>query len=169
MAVDSFKYLPRMIAAFYQMSDRRPQLPIPWTPLPCPLPECTFGLVTSGGLYHQGIEPPFDVEREKRDPAWGDPTYRRLPAGIHPADVGVSHLHLNTQDICEDFNILLPITRFQELHATGEIGSLARHAYSFMGYQGFPADTTEWEKTYGPRVVQDLLAENVDCVLLTPA
>jgi hypothetical protein len=169
MTVDSFKYLPRIIAAFYQMSERQPELPIPWTPLPRPLSGCTFGLVTSGGLYHQGVEPPFDVEREKKEPAWGDPTYRRLPTHIRPDAVGVSHLHLDTRDILDDFNVLLPIARFQELLAAGEIGGLASHAYSFMGYQGFPPDTTAWENEYGPQVAQALLSVGVDGVLLTPA
>jgi D-proline reductase (dithiol) PrdB len=169
MPVDSFKYLPRIIAAFYQMTDCQPELPIPWTPLSRPLTECKFGLVTSGGLYHRGVEPPFDLEREKQEPTWGDPTYRSLPADIQQAEVGASHLHLNTRDILKDLNILLPIHRFQELAAGGRIGGLAKHAYSFMGYQGFPPDTTAWQKAYGPQVAEKLKAEEVGCVLLTPA
>jgi D-proline reductase (dithiol) PrdB len=169
MPVDSFKYLPRIIAAFYQMTDRQPELPIPWTPLPRPLAGCTFGLVTSGGLYHKGVEPPFDLQREKQEPTWGDPTCRTLPAGGQQAEVGASHLHINTRDVLEDVNILLPIHRFQELVAEGRIGGLAEHAYSFMGYQGFPADTTAWQETHGPQVADKLKTEAVDCVLLTPA
>jgi D-proline reductase (dithiol) PrdB len=169
MPVDSFKYLPRIIAAFYRMTDCQPELPIPWTPLSCPLAECKFGLVTSGGLYHRGVEPPFNLEREKQEPTWGDPTYRILPADIQQTEVGASHLHLNTRDMLEDFDILLPIHRFQELVAEGRIGGLAKHAYSFMGYQGFPSDTTAWQRTYGPQVAEKLKAEEVDCVLLTPA
>ena len=169
MPVDSFKYLPRIIAAFYQMTDRQPELPIPWTPLSRPLAERKFGLVTSGGLYQRGVEPPFDVAREKQEPMWGDPTYRTLPSDIRQAEVGASHLHLNTRDMLEDFNIVLPIHRFQELAAEGHIGGLAKHAYSFMGYQGFPPDTTAWQETYGPQVTEKFKAEEVDCVLLTPA
>jgi D-proline reductase (dithiol) PrdB len=169
MLVDSFKYLPRVIAAYYRMTDRQPEVPIPWTPLPRPLAGCTFGLVTSGGLYHRGVERPFDLEREKREHTWGDPTYRTLPTDIRQAEVGASHLHINTRDVLEDMNILLPIHRFQELAAEGHIGGLAEHAYSFMGYQGFPADTTAWQGTYGPQVADKLKAEGVDCVLLTPA
>jgi D-proline reductase (dithiol) PrdB len=169
MPVNSFKYLPRIIATFYQMTDRQPELPIPWTPLSRPLAELEFGLVTSGGLYQRGVEPPFDVEREKQEPMWGDPTYRTLPSDIPQAEVGASHLHLNTRDMLEDFNIVLPIHRFQELAAEGHIGGLAKHAYSFMGYQGFPPDTTAWQETYSPQVAEKLKAEGVDCVLLTPA
>lgn len=169
MRVDSFKYLPRILAAFYQMEECRPELPIPWTPLSRPPAECKFGLVTSGGFYHRGVEPAFDLEREKGESTWGDPTYRVLPADITPAEIGVSHLHLNTRDILEDFNILLPIHRFGELAAEGRVGSLAKHAYSFMGYQGYPPDTTAWGEVYGPQVAEKLKAEGVECVLLTPA
>ena len=169
MTIDSFKFLPRLIAAFYQLTDRQPELPIPWTPLSCPLAECKFGLVTSGGLYHRGAEPPFDLEREKREPTWGDPTFRRLPTDIRQEQVGASHLHLNLRDVLEDFNILLPIRRFQELAAAGRIGGLASHAYSFMGYQGFPPDTTAWQKRYGPQLAEELKAEGVRGVLLVPA
>ena len=169
MPVDSFKYLPRIIAAFYQMTDREPELPIPWTSLPRPLPDCKFGLVTSGGLYHKGVEPPFDVGREKREPAWGDPTYRTLPTNIRQAEVGASHLHLNLKDVLADVNILLPVHRFLELTAQGQVGGLAEHAYSFMGYQGFPPDAAAWREIYGPQVAEKFKAEGVDCVLLTPA
>jgi D-proline reductase (dithiol) PrdB len=151
------------------MTERQPSFRIPWTPLVKPLTECRFGLLTSAGLYQRGVEPPFDVEREKQEPTWGDPTYRRLPAEIQPAEVGVSHLHLNTEDILADFNIVLPIHRFQELVVEGHIGGLAAHAYSFMGYQGFPPDTSAWETPYGPQVAQELKAEQVDCVLIVPA
>jgi hypothetical protein len=169
MSVDSFTYLPRLIAAYYQMTDRQPELPIPWTPLPGPLSDCTFGLVTSGGLYHRGVEPPFDVAREEREPTWGDPTYRTLPAGIPQAEVGASHLHINTRDVLSDVDILLPIHRFGELAAEGRIGGLAAHAYSLMGYQGYPPDTAAWRETYGPQVAERLKAEGADCALLTPA
>ena len=169
MPVDSFKFLPRLIAAFYQLTDRQPELPIPWTPLSRPLAECKFGLVTSGGLYPRGVEPPFDVEREKQEPTWGDPTYRRLPMDIRQEEVGASHLHLNLRDVLEDFNILLPLRHFQALAVEGRIGGLAKHAYSFMGYQGFPPDTTAWQNTYAPQLAEELKSEGVRGVLLVPA
>ena len=150
------------------MTDQRPELPIPWTPLAHPLAECVFGLVTSGGLYHLDVEPPFDVEREREEPRWGDPTYRTLPADIRQQEVGASHLHYNTRDVLDDVNILLPVHRFQELASERRIGGLAQQAYSFMGYQGYPRDTTAWRETYGPEVAKKLTDEGVTCVLLTP-
>jgi len=167
--VDSFKYLSRLITRYYKLVQVTTELSIPWSPLTRPLNQSRFGLVTSGGLYHQGHESAFDVEREQQEPAWGDPSFRALPTDMDPAEVGASHLHVNTRDVLQDMNILLPIQRFRELVEQGEIGSLARHAYSFMGYQGFPADLTGWRDVYGPQVAQKLLAEEVDCVLLTTA
>jgi len=168
MSVDSFKYLPRLIGTYYRMTGGRPELPIPWTPLPQPLSGCKFGLVTSAGLYHRGVEPPFDLAREKQEPTWGDPTYRTIPTDIRQAEVGASHLHINTQDVLSDVNIVLPVDRFRELVADGRVGGLAKYAYSFMGYQGFPPDTTAWQETYGPQIAHKLKAEGANCVLLTP-
>jgi D-proline reductase (dithiol) PrdB len=169
MVVDSFKFLPRVLAAFYQMTDQEPELPIPWTPLSTPVPECKFGLITSGGLYHKDHEPPFNLEREREEPTWGDPTYRSIPVDFQGDKVAASHLHLNTRDMIADLNILLPIHRFQELTLEGHIGGLASCAYSFMGYQGFPPNTEAWETIYGPQVAGKFNAEGVRCVLLTPA
>ena len=121
MTVDSFKYLPRLIATFYQMTEREPEHPIPWTPLPKDVEECTFGLVTSAGLYHKGQETPFDLEREKQEPTWGDPTYREIPVNIPQDQMGASHLHLNLHDLLQDVNIQLPIHRFQELVDAGRV------------------------------------------------
>ncbi|RME87672.1 MAG: hypothetical protein D6770_08820 [Anaerolineae bacterium] len=169
MSVDSFKYLPPLITRYYKLTRVETELPIPWTPLARPLEECRFGLVTSAGLYHKGYEPPFDVEREKREPTWGDPTFRTIPIDIPQGEVGVSHLHINTRDVLEDINIILPIHRFRELEAEGRIGSLAKEAYSFMGYQGVPASTKAWREVYGPQVAKRLKDQGVDCVFLTPA
>jgi len=169
MTVDSFKFLPRLIAMFYRMTKREPKMPIPWTPLGCPLSECTFGLVTSAGLCLRESDRPFDVERERQNPTWGDPSFRIIPSDIEIGAVAASHLHFNTADVEADFNIQLPIHRFLTLVEERRIGGLAASNYSFMGFQGFPPDTTEWEKRYGPEVAEAFLNEDVHCVLLTPA
>ncbi|MEJ2706995.1 MAG: glycine/sarcosine/betaine reductase selenoprotein B family protein [Anaerolineales bacterium] len=169
MPVDSFKFLPRLIATFYKTNQVQPELPIPWTPLPGPLSGGKFALVTSAGIYLKDRQPPFDLERERQDPAWGDPTYRAIPTDVLQEQIGVSHLHVNPQDVQEDINILLPIHRFQELVEQGTIGELADRAYSFMGYQGFPPDASRWRDHYAPEIAQALRADQVDCVFLTPS
>lgn len=169
MAVDSFRYTSRLVSRYYKLTKVETELPIPWTPLTRPLNQSRFGLVTSGGLYHKGHEPPFDLERERQEPTWGDPSFRTLPADVKSEEVGVSHLHINERDALKDMNILLPIQRFQELAEEGQIRGLATRAYSFMGYQGFPANLAGWKQVYGPQVAGQLIAEDVDCVLLTTA
>ena len=168
MPVDSFKYLPRLISAVYKLTDQEPELPIPWTSLPRSLAHCKFGLVTSAGFYDKGIDPPFDLEREKREPTWGDPTYRQIRSNISSGELGLSHLHINTAYAQDDCNVMLPIQRFYELVERGQIGGLADYAYSFMGYQGYPPDTSEWRNCYALQVAEKLKSEQVNCVLLTP-
>ena len=168
MAVDSFRFLPRLIALFYRNTELEPYADIPWTPLKKPPSACKFGLLTSAGLYHIGHQPAFDLQREREHPAWGDPTFRIIPATIEQQALGVSHLHYNPEAVIQDINVVLPIHRMQEMAGEGAIGSLAHHHYAFMGYQGFPPDTSAWQNTYAPQVASHLLAEDVDCVLLTP-
>lgn len=169
MPVDSFKLLSRLVTRYYKLMSLEDRGPIPWTPLEKPLDECRFALVTSGGLYDRRSALPFDLEREVRQPSWGDPDYRSLPADITHEEMGASHHHLNTAGVLEDRNVLLPIDRFDELIAEGRIGSLASTHYSFMGYQGFPADLSGWLEQSGPEVAGRMTDEEVDCIFLTTA
>jgi D-proline reductase (dithiol) PrdB len=166
MSVDSFKFLPGSIAAYYRNMPAQREEPIPFTPLAKPLNQCRFTLVTTAGICHKGIEPPFDAEREKREPMWGDPSFRRFPRDMKQEDIGACHLHTNNRDVLLDMNILLPVQRFLELESEGVIGSLAQTSYSFMGYQ---PNTTEWRQRYGPEAAALMKEEEVDAVLLTPS
>lgn len=169
MPVDSFKFLPRLIRLFYKANEVAPEFPIPWTALEKPLSACTVGLITTGGLYLKDQQPPFDIERERVEPEWGDPSFREIPASVRPEDIGVSHLHVNPAAVEQDFNILLPLAPVKELVAAGEVGALAEHHYSFMGYQGYPPNSKAWRTTYAPQVAASFLSQGVDCVLLTPS
>ena len=166
MPVDSFKFLPGSIAAYYRNLPVQRVDPVPWTPLLKPLSEARFALVTTAGIHVQGMEPEFDKEGERRNPGWGDPSFRRIPRDVRPGQIGTSHLHLNNRDIAADLNIELPVHRFAELEAEKVIGSLAPTSYSFMGYQ---PDTREWREKYAPEVAGLMKDEAVDAVLLTPA
>ena len=169
MSVDSFKFLPRIISAFYQTTEIEDYGSIPWTPLTKPLSECKLSLVTTGGIYHHPNQEPFDIEKEKLEPTWGDPSYRTLPSSMPQDQIGVSHLHLNPAPILDDVNVLLPIHRIPVLVDEGRIGALADNVYSFMGFQGFPPDTEAWQSKYGPDIARQMKQDEVDCVLLTPA
>ncbi len=165
MAVDSFKWLPRSIAGYYQAMQMPDLGEIPWTPLEKPINQARFALVTSAGVYLKGKQEPFDLAGERKNPLWGDPTYRAIPSDVQQDQIGVAHLHINSEDIEQDINIVLPVQRFQELATASEIGSLASQHYSFMGYQ---ANDDEWRERYGPEVAQRMIEEEVDAALITP-
>ena len=165
MTVDSYKWLPPSLKGYYENMQVAPFEGIPWTPLGKPLREARIALVTTAGINVRGVEPPFDYEREDREPTWGDPTYRTLPRDLRQEQVQAGHLHINNQDIDRDFNVAIPIGRMLELETAGVVGSLAPTSYSFMGYQ---PDTNEWTSKYAPEAAGLMKAEGVDAVVLTP-
>ena len=165
MGIDSYKWLPRVFAERYRELPVELREPIPWTALRAPLSELKLGLVTSAGIYIEGREPAFDAERERREPTWGDPSYRTIPRDAPRQGIGASHLHLNNDFVRSDLNVALPLDHAEEAVADGLIASLAETQYSLMGYQ---LDTTAWEQRYVPEVAQRLRDEAVDVVVVTP-
>jgi D-proline reductase (dithiol) PrdB len=168
MTVDSFRWLPGALGAYYRALPLQKADPIPWTPLAKPIEGCRFALVTTAGLYMNNRDPSFDLDGERRNPFRGDPTYRVIPRDVRQEQIGVAHLHINTGDLLADMNVALPVQRFLELEAAGKIGSLAPNHYSFMGYQGYPPNNSEWEKRYGPEVARRMKEEGVNAALITP-
>ena len=165
--VDGFRFMPPSLSAWIgkDIPDQPYKDDIPWTPLDRPIEEATFTLVTTAGISMKS-DPPFDLEREKREPAWGDPSFRTIPRTATEGDIEVSHLHINTGYIKEDINVMLPLTRFAEFEKEGVIGSLAPTCYSFYGFQ---MDATALLAESAPLMADRMRRENVEAVLLTPA
>lgn len=164
---DGFRFLPPSLGAWIRsyIEKGRFEGSIPWTPLPKALNELTFSLVTSAGINH-GSDPPFDMEREKREPTYGDRSYRKIPRETRSADIEVNHLHINTDYIKEDINVILPLERMAELEAEGIIGRLAPTAFSYYGFQ---LESDDFLTTAILPMAEQMNAENVEVVLLTPA
>ena len=165
--VDGFRFMPPSLRAYMSKDIPAEDFSgdIPWTPLKKPLSELRFSLMTSAGISLTS-DPPFDVEREKREPTWGDPTHREIFNTATEADIDVNHLHINTAYIQEDMNVILPLARFQEFEDEGLIGSLSPTCFSYYGFQTDPQILLEQTM---PKVAARMHAENVDAVLLTPA
>ena len=165
--VDGFLFMPSALRAW--ISKDIPDQPfsgkIPWTPLDKSISETTFTLMTTAGLSMKS-DAPFDMEREKAEPAWGDPSYREIPRTATESDIEVSHLHINTEYIKQDINVMLPMTRFQEFEKEGIIGKLTPTCYSYYGFQ---LDPTALLNETMPKVADRMRHENVEAVLLTPA
>ncbi|MFC1822296.1 glycine/sarcosine/betaine reductase selenoprotein B family protein [Thermodesulfobacteriota bacterium] len=165
--VDGFHFLPPSLRAWLTKDIPQQEFsgPIPWTPLKGPVKKTTFSLMTSAGISMKS-DLPFDMERERKEPKWGDPTSRNIPGNASQEDIDVNHLHINTDYIKEDMNVILPLTRFREFEKEGVIGGLAPTCYSFYGFQLNPQELLEQTM---PTVVAQMQKEGVEAVLLTPA
>lgn len=164
--VDSYRFISgitkRMIKSWINLEEPRP---IPWTPLPRPMSQCTVALISSAGVALD-TDKPFDQEGERQNPWWGDPSYRILPDTATEDNVRLYHLHVNPCYAEQDLNCLFPIQRLNELAEAGEIGRAAPRHYSIMGYILQP-DQLLQETT--PAMIRNLQEDQADVVILVPA
>ena len=134
---------------------------VPWTPVKKSLDSTRIALITTAGLHHSG-QKPFNMD----DPD-GDPTYRIIEPTTIETDHSITHDYFDHRDAEKDINIIMPITRLDELVAEKKIGSAARQHFSFMGHiKNSSIDSLL--KRYSPEVIDFLIQDHVDAVLLTP-
>ncbi len=164
--VDSYRFISgitkRMIRSWIGMECARP---VPWTPLRKPLAECTVALLSSAGIALK-TDRPFDQEGERRNPWWGDPSFRIIPDGATEADVKFYHLHIDPEYGQRDLNCLLPIQRLGELAKAGVVGRVAPRHYSMMGYLLRPERMLSESV---PAMIESLREDRVDALILVPA
>ena len=125
----------------------------PWVAGP-PLAQRRVAVVSSAGLVVRG-EKPF---------RGGDGDFRVIPSTTRPDELLFSHISINLDrtGFQEDWNVVFPLDRLNELAAEGTIGSVAATHYSFMGATD-PVQMVEGAK----EVAGKLKADHVDAVLLT--
>ena len=168
MEIDSYRFLDfasrQIIKAWVGREAGTPR-PIPWAPMTKPLSQCTVALITTAGVARCD-DVPFDQERERRDPWWGDPTYRVIPQGTTERDVRLYHLHIATRFGQEDLDVVLPMRRLDELAREGVVGRPADAHFSIMGYQ---LKTEVLENETAPAIAGEMKARGVDAVALVPA
>jgi D-proline reductase (dithiol) PrdB len=132
-----------------------PQDPAPWI-TPKPLNESKVAILSTAGL-HRRSDPPFKA---------GAIDYRLLPGDVDFSDVVVSHVSSNFDRTAfqRDPNIWFPLDRLREMVVAGEVGSVSKWHYTFMGAQ------TDHDalRDAGEEVGQLLAADEVDVVLLIP-
>ena len=127
----------------------------PWVEGP-PLSERRVAIISTAGL-HRHDDRPFTF-----DP--GD-YYRVIPGDIKATDLMMSHVSTNFDHsgFQQDWNVLFPIDRLQELAEEGIIGSVADFHYSFMG----AVDPMKMEQE-ARGLAAILKKDNVDALLLIP-
>jgi D-proline reductase (dithiol) PrdB len=125
----------------------------PWVSGP-PLSERRVAIVSSAGLVVRG-DPVFRGR---------DADYRAIPSTTGANDLLCSHISINfdRNGFQEDWNVVFPLDRLNELAAEGMIGSVAATHYSFMGATD-PVQMVEG----AAEVAGKLKADHVDAVLLT--
>lgn len=168
MAIDAYRFLDfatRQIIKAWVEREAASTRPIPWTPMARPLADSTVALVSTAGVVRRG-DVPFDEERERRDPWWGDPTWRAIPHGTTEAEVELHHLHIDRRFGREDLDVVLPMRRLAELADQGVVGRSADRHYSIMGYQLRPRVL---EAETAPAIARDLKARGVHAAALVPA
>lgn len=165
--VDSYRFLPRSFRPLYEnpapLQGEEGEV---WAPPAKRLAESRIALLTSAGLHLEGTQEPFDAERERREPTWGDPSHRVLPDSLEGRRLGMTHLHVNPDDVLTDPEIALPLGALAALVAEGRVGSMAPSHYSVMGYQ--QAGLEVWRAETAPAIVTRLRDEAVDGMVLAP-
>jgi D-proline reductase (dithiol) PrdB len=119
-----------------------------------PLDDRRVAIVSSAGLTVRGDR----VFRGR------DADYRTIPSTTKPNELLCSHISINfdRNGFQEDWNVVFPLDRLNELAAEGKIGSVAGTHYSFMGATD-PVQMVDGAKD----VAGKLKADHVDAVLLT--
>jgi hypothetical protein len=133
--IDGYKFLPESMLSEFKAFPYQAEEVVVAAPL-VPLGQAKIALLTSGALYLKGRQTPFDPERERSDPYWGDPSYRVIPRDTTQGEISVAHLHLNSDDILADFNVALPLRAFAEFEGEGKIGALEQNLLERSGKSG---------------------------------
>lgn len=119
----------RMLRTWVEIEQPRP---IPWTPLQKPLRACNVALISSAGIAPK-TDQPFDQEGERRNPWWGDPSYRVLPNTAGADDVTLYHLHIDPRPARNRFDLSFPAGPVER---TGIIGGNRHPGRTALLYHG---------------------------------
>ena len=166
MSIDSYRFLDfasRQIMKAW--AAREAPKTIPFTPLAKPLRECTVALVSTAGVARND-DVPFDQEGERRNPWWGDPSFRMISLDTTEKDVKLYHMHIDRRFGESDLDVVLPMRRLTELASEGVIARPATTHYSVMGYILEP--TVLVEQT-APAIAERMKSDSVDAAALFPA
>jgi len=166
--VDSYRFLSRSFRPLYEGRGAFPGEEAPvWAAFGKRLAQARVALLTSAGVFDRSSQDAFDLDGERADPQWGDPSWRMISATADPSSLGVSHLHINPDDLEADPEIALPRQALAGLVADGVVGEAAPNHISVMGYQD--RALRGWRDETVPRIVEQLRHDEVDAVVLAPS
>ena len=126
----------------------------PWVDAP-KLTDARVAIITTAAI-HRFDDRPFTGHE-------GD--YRVIPGDVEYGELSMTHSSVNfdRSGYQQDVNVCFPLNHVRTLMASGEIGSVARWHYSFMG-----STAPQRMEPAAKEVSQLLLGDNVNLVLLIP-
>jgi D-proline reductase (dithiol) PrdB len=127
-----------------------------FTPLSKPLSEARVAVVTSAALHRP------DQDRFGQ----GDTGFRALDRADRNIVMGHWSPNFDHTGFQMDLNVVFPLDRLEEMAADGVIGDVAPRHFAFAGNQ--PDTVSEVRLDTGPACAQELVADAVDLVVLTP-
>lgn len=122
-----------------------------------PLAETRVAIVTTAALHG-----PTQEEFDSR----ADESFRPLPPRTDELRLGHTSQNYDRMGFLVDPNVVFPVDRLGELADEGVIGGVSPVHFSFLGNVRGNLETMRLDS--GPAVARQLVAENVDSVLLTP-
>lgn len=125
-----------------------------------PLSAATIAVITTGGLYIDGEQPPFDAAD-----VYGDASIRLIPAGTPTDRLKLAHDHYDHTVPDQDQRTINPMEHLAALVAEGFIGGVHSPQISAHGY--IPLWTRVRESLI-PAVLAELTDRPIDGVLLVP-
>jgi D-proline reductase (dithiol) PrdB len=126
----------------------------PWAQPPA-LRDARVALISTAGLHRSSDRKFQGITNE----------YRIIPGDANSADLVMSHVSVNfdRSGFQRDVNVAFPLERLRALAEAGEIGSVAKWHYSFMG-----ATAGEQFAETGAQVAKLLKDDGVTAALLVP-
>jgi D-proline reductase (dithiol) PrdB len=136
------------------------QTPPPFTPLKTPLRESTLVVITTGGLYIEGEQAPFEAAD-----VYGDASTRLIPIATPYARLRIAHDHYDHSVPEQDLRTINPVEHLRALVREGSLGALHPQLVSLHGY------VPDWRRVFAqtiPAVITHLTAHPIDAALLVP-
>ncbi|MBM4206433.1 MAG: hypothetical protein FJ194_20195 [Gammaproteobacteria bacterium] len=130
--------------------------PPAFTPLAKALDRAKVGLICSGGIYVRG-----QIAFHFKD----DISYRKVPMRAPAHEIRINHFAYDLRDARQDPAVVFPGKTLAALTDAGAVGSVADHAYTFMG--GIYSSRKVREKL-APALVAECVRDEVDVVVLVP-
>jgi D-proline reductase (dithiol) PrdB len=121
-----------------------------------PLDQSRLALIASGGIYVAG-----QIAFHFKD----DTSFRLVPTDVDTRELRATHFAYDLTDSRRDPNVVFPIDTLRRLVAQRRIGSLTRHAFTFMG--GIYSSRRVRDEL-APAIARAVAAEGADAALLVP-